>query len=182
MPAVSTDTVIVVDAPAANVPDFGLSSNQPTPARLSERAAFNRPPVTVRPLHAGKTSMQTQIKLSRQMGKSEFPKIHLVASGSGESTLDGVEVKAVRDDGREASASADIAAGTPIAPEPGTEVDLGPAFRRIAAELCAGFGAKTHIKYTISIRESVQGQTIPVNMPQMTANLWPEGLEDLPFS
>lgn len=126
------------------------------------------------------TRIQTTVKLARHPGaKTDFPKLRVMCKGPVMSKLDGVEVKAVRDDGREARADAGVAPGTPINPEPGDEIDLSSAFRQIAAELCDSFGSKARVKYSVALQESVQGRTIPIETPQMTADLWQDGLEDI---
>ena len=126
------------------------------------------------------TRIQTMVKLAWDPGaKTDFPKLRVMCKGPAMSKLDRVEVKAVRDDGREARADAGVAAGTPIKPEPGDEIDLSAAFRRIAAQLCDSFGSKTRVKYSVALQESVQGRSIPIETPQMTADLWQDGLEDV---
>jgi len=132
------------------------------------------------PARAGKTRIQTTVKLARLPGaKTDFPKLRVMSTGPSIAKLDGVEVKAVRDDGREARADAGVAPGTPINPEPGDEIDLSPAFRQIAAQLCDSFGSKARVKYSVALRESVRGLTIPIEIPQRTADLWQDGLEDI---
>jgi hypothetical protein len=124
-----------------------------------------------------------KVKLARHPGaKTDFPKLRVMCKGPAMSKLDRVEVKAVRDDGREARADAGVAAGTPIKPEPGDEIDLSAAFRQIAAQLCDPFASKTRVKYSVALQESVRGRTIPIETPQMTADLWQDGLEDIPSS
>jgi hypothetical protein len=126
------------------------------------------------------TRIQTMVKLARHPGaKTDFPKLRVTCKGPAMSKLDRVEVKAVRDDGREARADAGVAAGTPINPEPGDEIDLSAAFRQVAAQLCDPFASKTRVKYSVALQESVQGRTIPIETPQMTADLWQDGLEDI---
>jgi hypothetical protein len=133
-----------------------------------------------RPARTVTTRIQTVVKLARHSGdKSGFPLLRVMCMGPTMSKLDRVEVKAVRDDGREAHADAKIAAGTPINPEPGDEIDLSAAFRQIAAELCHAFASKTRVKYSVALQESVQGRTIPIETPQRTADLWQDGLEDI---
>jgi len=129
------------------------------------------------------TRVQTMVKLARRSGaKTDFPKLRVISKGPAMSKLDRVEVKAVRKDGREACADAGVAAGTPINPEPGDEIDLSAAFRQIAAELCDPFASKTRVMYSVALQESVQGRTIPIETPQRTADLWQDGLEDTPSS
>jgi hypothetical protein len=126
------------------------------------------------------TRIQTIVKLARHPGaKTDFPKLRVMCRGPAMSKLARVEVKAVRDDGREARADAGVASGTPINPEPGDEIDLSSAFRQIAAQLCDPFASKTRVKYSVALQESVQGRTIPIETPQRTADLWQDGLEDI---
>ena len=126
------------------------------------------------------TRIQTMVKLARHPGaKTDFPKLRVTCKGPAMSKLDRVEVKAVRNDGREARADAGVAAGTPINPEPGDEIDLSAAFRQVAAQLCDPFASKTRVKYSVAIQESVRGRTIPIETPQTTADLWQDGLEDI---
>jgi hypothetical protein len=126
------------------------------------------------------TRIQTMVKLARNPGaKTDFPKLRVMCKGPAMSKLDRVEVKAVRDDGREARADAGVAGGTPINPEPGNEIDLSAAFREISAQLCDPFASKTRVKYSVTLQESVQGRTIPIETPQITADLWRDGLEDI---
>jgi len=99
------------------------------------------------------TRIQTMVKLARHPGaKTDFPKLRVTCK---------------------------VAAGTPINPEPGDEIDLSAAFRQVAAQLCDPFASKTRVKYSVALQESVQGRTIPIETPQMTADLWQDGLEDI---
>jgi len=126
------------------------------------------------------TRIQTVVKLARHPGAEiGFPTLRVMCKGPGMSKLDRVEVKAVRDDGREARAEAEVAAGMTINPEPGDEIDLSGAFRQIAAQLCDSFGSKTRVKYSVVLQESIRGRTIPIETPQMTADLWQDGLQDI---
>jgi hypothetical protein len=126
------------------------------------------------------TLIQTMVKLARPPGaKTDFPKLRVMCKGPTMTKLDRVEVKAVRNDGREARADAGVAAGTPINPEPGDEIDLSAAFRQVADQLCDPFASKTRVKYSVALQESVQGRTIPIETPQTTADLWQDGLEDI---
>ena len=126
------------------------------------------------------TRIQTMVKLARHPGaKTDFPKLRVMCKGPTMSKLDRVEVKAVRNDGREARADAGVSAGTPINPEPGDEIDLSAAFRQVAAQLCDPFASKTRVKYSVALQESVRGRTIPIETPQTTADLWQDGLEDI---
>ena len=135
------------------------------------------------PLARKVTRIETVVEVSRPPGsKTDFPRLRVMTRGPSISNLDGVEVKAVRDDGREARADAGVASGTPINQEPGDEIDLAPAFRQIAGQLCDAFGSKTRVKYSVMIRESVRGRAIPIETPQKTADLWQDGLEDVPTS
>jgi hypothetical protein len=102
-----------------------------------------------------------------------------MCTGPALSTLDRVEVKGVREDGREARADAGVAAGTPIKPDPGEEIDLSAAFRQVAAQLCDSFAPKTRVEYSVALQESVRGRSIPIETPLITANLWQDGLEDI---
>ncbi len=126
------------------------------------------------------TRIQTVVKLARHPGaKTDFPKLRVMCKGPAMSKLDRVEVNAVRDDGHAARADAGVAAGTPINPEPGDEYDLSAAFRQIATELCDPFAPKTRVKYSVALQESIKGRAIPIETPQMTADLWQDGLEDI---
>jgi hypothetical protein len=126
------------------------------------------------------TRIQTVVKLTRHPSAgTAFPTLRVMCKGSSMSKLDRVEVKAVRDDGQEARAEAEVAAGMSINPEPGDEIDLSGAFRQIAAQLCDSFAPKTRVKYSVVLQESIQGRTIPIETPQMTADLWQDGLQDI---
>jgi len=129
------------------------------------------------------TRIQTVVKLARQPGdRTAFPRLRVMCKGPSISKLDRVEVKAEREDGQQARADANLAAGMPIKQEPGDEIELSSAFRQIAAQLCDSFGSKTRVKYSVAVHQSVQGRTIPIETPQMTADLWPDGLEDISSS
>jgi hypothetical protein len=149
--------------------------------RRGARADSNeQPPIGAR---KAATRIQTVVKLARHPGAGTgFPMLRVACKGPSMSKLDRVEVKAVRDDGQEARAEVEAAAGTPINPEPGNEIDLSGAFRQIAAQLCDSFGSKTRVKYSVVLQESIQGRTIPIETPQMAADLWPDGLQDIPRS
>jgi hypothetical protein len=126
------------------------------------------------------TRIATKVKLARPPGaKTAFPILCVMCMGPTLSTLDRVEVKAERDDGREARADAGVAAGTPIKPDPGEEIDLSTAFRQVAMQLCDSFASKTRVKYSVALQESVRGRSIPIETPPLTANLWQDGLEDI---
>jgi len=126
------------------------------------------------------TRIQTMVRLARHpAGKTGFPTLRVMCRGRSMSKLDRVEVKAVREDGREARAEVEIAAGTPINPEPGDEIDLSGAFRQIAEQLCDSFASKTRVKYSEALQESIQGRTIPIETPQVTADLYQDGLQDV---
>ena len=146
--------------------------------RREMRADSNeQPPMRAR---RATTRIQTVVKLARHPGaETGFPKLRVMCKGPSMSKLDRVEVKAVRDDGREARAEAEVATGMPINPEPGDEIDLSGAFRQIAAQLCDSFGSKTRVKYSVVLQESIRGRTIPVETPQMSADLWQDGLQDI---
>jgi len=146
--------------------------------RRGMRADLNeQPPARARTVT---TRIHTVVKLARHPGaKIGFPTLRVMCKGPSVSKLDRVEVKAVRDDGREARAEAEVAAGTPIKPELGDEIDLSAAFRQIAAQLGNSLASKTRVKYSVVLQESVQGRTIPIETPQRTADLWQDGLQDI---
>ena len=130
--------------------------------------------------HTVTTRIQTMVKLARHPGaKTDFPELRVMCKGPAMSKLDRVEVKAVRDDGREARADAGVTAGTPIKPDPGEEIDLSAAFHQIAIHLCDPFASKTRVRYSVVLQESVQGRAIPIETPQKIAYLWQDGLEDI---
>lgn len=147
-----------------------------------KRRGMRTDPNAASPTQARRTTtrIQTKVKLARRPGaKIGFPTLCVMCTGPAISKLDRVEVKAVRDDGREARADAKVAAGTPIKPEPGDEIDLSAAFRQVAAQLCDPFASKTRVRYSVALQESVQGRSIPIETPQLTADLWQDGLEDI---
>jgi hypothetical protein len=112
--------------------------------------------------HTVTTRIQTIVKLARHPGaKTDFPKLRVMCKGSAMSKLDRVEVKAVRDDGREARADAGVTAGTPIQPEPGEEIDLSAAFHQIATHLCDPFASKTRVKYSVVLPSQSKAERFP---------------------
>jgi len=131
-------------------------------------------------VRTGTTRIQSVVNLAGPpAGKTGFPTLRVMCKERGTSELKRVEVKVVRDDGREARAEVEIAAGTPINPEPGDEIDLSGAFRQIAAQLCDSFAPKTRVKYSVAVQESIQGLTIPIETPQVTADLSKDRLQDV---
>jgi len=130
-------------------------------------------------VHKTTTEVQLSIKISRPPGvPTGFPTLRASNPSAVNCTLERVEVKAVRNDGKEASAQAEVSPGTPIPPEPGVEVNLTEAFRRVASELCGWSNQKAQVKYRVAAQCALAGMTIPIEEPLQSAYLSSEGLED----
>ncbi len=126
------------------------------------------------------TRVALSVKIARPPGVATgFPTLRASNQSPTACTLERVEVKATRNDGKEASAQADVSPGTLIPPEPGLEVNLTEAFRKVATELCGWSGQKVQVKYQVITLCALGQMTIPIEEPPQNAYLSSEGLQDI---
>ncbi len=133
----------------------------------------------VKVIRKATTQLKIQLKIALPEGASTgFPTLRAISKTDIACTLDRVDLKVSRNDGREPSAAVTPPPGTKIEPEPGIEVNLSEAFQKVAQELCETQDAGTPVKINLSIQCGFAGMSIPVSATTLSGRLSYDRLED----